>query len=132
MNKEALAWAAGFFDGEGCFFFGTYRRKDGRIDQWTETRITQADREVLDRFASAVGLGKVYGPYARTKANHASQWQYVAYGFASTQAIVASLWTWLGSIKRDQARRVLLAGSQVIPRPYTRRRPERSLVPERP
>jgi hypothetical protein len=59
MDREALAWAAGLFDGEGGFFYTTYLRKSGRIDRTISTRITQADPEVLERFRRSVRLGRV-------------------------------------------------------------------------
>jgi hypothetical protein len=84
MNQEALAWAAGFFDGEGCFHFSLRRRSDGALDRSTQVRMTQADSEVLIRFRDAVGgLGRVYGPYDKRRATWRPQWQYAAYGFRS-------------------------------------------------
>ena len=113
MEREELAWAAGLFDGEGCFHFLLQRRKDTSLQPLTQTRMTQVDREVLDRFQAAVGLGTVYGPYPKN-----SPWQYAAYGFEKTQAIVAKLWSWLGSQKRAQAVAVLQAA-----KPHIRQRP---------
>jgi hypothetical protein len=107
MDREALAWAAGLFDGEGGFFYTTFRRKSGRLDRSISTRVTQADPEVLERFRRCVRLGKVYGPYDRSKYRQQPQWQYVVYDFQATQAIAAMLWPWLGTIKRRQAAAVL-------------------------
>lgn len=107
MNRENLAWAAGLFDGEGCFFLGG-RKRGGRVETWIETRITQAHPEVLHRFREALGMGRVYGPYGRSKSNHRPQWQYVIYGLQGTQATIAMLWPWLGTVKRGQASSVLL------------------------
>ena len=56
FDREELAWAAGFFDGEGCFCFS-------EAGQYVCVSITQTEREPLDRFERAVGLGKVNGPY---------------------------------------------------------------------
>lgn len=108
MDREKLAWAAGFFDGEGCFWHGV-RKSKGSEYRSTETRMTQADPEVLERFRDALGLGKVYGPYSygKKRPNWRPQWQYLAHGFHQTQAIIAMLWPWLGSVKREQARDVL-------------------------
>jgi hypothetical protein len=105
MDREALAWAAGFFDGEACFWHGVRRNTKGQY-RTTETRMTQAHPEVLGRFRDAIGLGKLYGPYG-TKPNRRPQWQYLATGFHQTQAIIATLWPWLGSVKRHQPALVL-------------------------
>lgn len=123
MNREELAWAAGFFDGEGCFYHGVRKRYAGSAGgpyRWTETRITQAHPQVLERFQQAVGLGKVYGPYDKKRPNQRPQWQYLASGFHQTLAIIAMLWPWLGSVKRAQAASVI---REV--RAHPRRRPGR-------
>lgn len=65
MNTELL-WAAGFFDGEGHAAFrrsARYCDKQRRVYQTSMIDIRQKDRRVLDRFAAAVGCGKIYGPY---------------------------------------------------------------------
>jgi hypothetical protein len=68
VSSEEVAWAAGFFDGEGTT--GTYRdgsttTKRCRI----QISASQNDREVLDRFAMIVGVGKVGGPYDNVKSS---------------------------------------------------------------
>lgn len=112
MNfRESLAWAAGFFDGEGHVGLRTRR---GRSYEQLQLAITQADRQVLDRFAAAVGpsLGKVYGPYDVSRYNVRSQpvWRYVSVHHTNVQAIVAMLWEWLSPVKREQARAALTNG----------------------
>lgn len=102
MDREALAWAAGFFDGEGSI-----SRK--QIQVW------QCDREVLDRMCAVVGAGKVLGPYtshhrSATKADgHQRRPMYCLNisSFEKSQAVVALLWTWMGSVKRRQVARAL-------------------------
>lgn len=103
-DREELAWAAGFFDGEGSF-------------SWTNTAavgcavINQASKEPLERFQSAVGgLGKIYGPYQPRHKDHWSrkpQWAFRAHRREHVQAIALMLWFKLGSIKREQALSVL-------------------------
>ena len=61
-----LAWAAGFFDGEGCVRWRTCKEtRNNRTREYGSfsLQIAQVHREPLDRFAAAVGAGKVYGPY---------------------------------------------------------------------
>ena len=108
-RREELAWAAGFFDGEGC----TMIRRDRRLGDPTRAptvnvgiAVNQVDRRVLDRLLAALGTGTIRGPYKTPGGK--DQWRYAADGFARVVAVVAILWPWLGEIKRDQARRVLL------------------------
>jgi len=88
-NREELAWAAGFFDGEGSF-------------SWTEPAafgcavINQTNRESLERFKGAVaGLGKIYGPYEprhKDRWSRKPQWAFRAHRREHVQAIAVMLW----------------------------------------
>lgn len=99
LNKEELAWAAGFYDGEGCT---SYRNKSKLIPT---LNIGQADPYVLQRFKSAVGdLGSIYGPfYCKKYPNRKPQWNYQSGGFESTQVILSRIWNWLSPGKKTQA-----------------------------
>ena len=105
VDREELAWAAGFFDGEGCFSFTA---KAG----YATVAVGQVERAPLERFQKAVGgLGTIYGPYFKLYPGRMSKqpWhQYRAYRREHVQAIAALLWFWLGDTKRRQARTVLL------------------------
>jgi hypothetical protein len=103
LEREELAWAAGFFDGEGCFSY----TESGKF---ACVRITQTEKQPLDRFARVVCVGKVYGPYAFPgDGRHARKPQYVydVTGHQRVQAIIAMLWFKLGPIKRAQGIRVV-------------------------
>jgi len=56
MSYE-VAWAAGLWEGEGCF---TYHTNPGHTPR---CRLQMTDEAVVRRFHAAVGFGKVYGPY---------------------------------------------------------------------
>lgn len=93
MNREELAWAAGFFDGEGTTGFyrnGGYRR--------FVMSVPQNDPRPLERFHAAVeGLG--YINWQRTGTNYVWQVQ----RFEHTQAVMALLWPFWSEPKREQA-----------------------------
>ena len=101
MNREELAWAAGFFDGEG----GTYIYRSRRLT----LTISQIHPEVLHRFKDAIGgLGFFGGPYVkRTQPTAQPWWQFRTSRFEHVQAIIAMLWPFLSSVKREQAKRCL-------------------------
>lgn len=75
-----LAWAAGFFDGEG--YVGVYYDRRAALPKpKLQVSINQVNPEHLHRFRAAVGrLGNLTGPYKNGK------WQphftYTAYGTA--------------------------------------------------
>jgi hypothetical protein len=95
-----LAWAAGFFDGEGSFTtsLDSYGYKHARVC------VSQNTRELLDRFAVAVGTGKVYGPHSYKQS---CPYMWVANGPVKTRLVFELLDPYLGSVKRAQAERVL-------------------------
>lgn len=109
MDREELAWAAGFFDGEGST--GTYS-KVGRRGSIHMT-VGQDHLELLERFHRAVlGIGSIYGPYKNSKQRY---WK--AFGHEDVQAAGALLWSFLGPIKRAQWKTALKQWSD-LPRVY--------------
>lgn len=59
-----LAWAAGFFEGEGTFTLQkSYERKDGSHLIYPRAQLTQRDESLLWSFKNIVGVGSVTGPY---------------------------------------------------------------------
>jgi hypothetical protein len=101
-GRIQLAWAAGFFDGEGCFSLS-------RATSYPCVSITQRKPQVLLRFADAVGFGKLCGPY-RHRTPSLSDKEYFlprAHGYPKVEALAAMLWFRLGPAKREQAAGVL-------------------------
>lgn len=99
--KTDLAWAAGFFDGEGWIGCNTYKRTSRALQ--IRAQISQKDRRVLDRFAAALGVGKVYGPYTHGRGAAELRYSYSANGRPAVTHIIAELWPYLGDVKREQA-----------------------------
>jgi hypothetical protein len=93
------AWAAGFFDGEGCC---SLRRSKGSLH--ISITIGQADPEVLEHFCSVVGAGAVTGPY-ESERGHRDIWHYQCADLGAVLTVLGAIWPWLGSVKREQARR---------------------------
>ena len=87
-----LAWAAGFFDGEGSFYSN---------GQYPRVSIAQRDPIVLERFRAAVQVGKVYGPYRERYI-----WQYAANGSANVGHIYTVLGPYLSATKKEQFQQV--------------------------
>lgn len=100
--REALAWAAGFFDGEGCF---SHPKRSSMVAQ-----ITSTDRDILARFHKVIRQGKIYGPYRyeTTFGNNKERWVYTSRGYENVQHVLGSLWFRLGRAKREKARAILL------------------------
>lgn len=112
-NTHELAWAAGFFDGEGSLVLRhqVVHRKSGTYEYMRPlVSIGQVDPEVLHRFRKAVGVGFVDGPY-QTK--HRDVWKYRAQKFEEVQMVMILLWPWASSIKREQMRNSFINRTKV-------------------
>ena len=98
-DREELAWAAGFYDGEGSSFAKRHGKGEGKTAGIT---IGQTDPEVLERFCRAVRMGKVIGPYGPYGSGGKPMY-YVRIGSHwQVQHIAAALWQWLGTEKKNQ------------------------------
>lgn len=99
MDREELAWAAGFFDGEGCT--NAHRSNVGNKPWRISVSVTQIHRDTLERFQAALGgIGTIYGPYEKPVN---PQFTFKGAGLEKTQAIIAMLWPWLTPHKKEQA-----------------------------
>lgn len=108
MSTE-LAWAAGFFDGEGCTTFAmskTRKTRNNKPYPLLFIDIGQVDRRPLDRFLEAVGEGNVNGPYD----GKGKRQDFYHFKSSSTKvySILQKLWPYLSDPKKDQAVRALM------------------------
>lgn len=61
MNNTELAWAAGFFDGEGSVSLIWTTHTTNTNPWWNlKVTVTNCDRPSLERFVAAVGVGRIY------------------------------------------------------------------------
>jgi hypothetical protein len=102
MSDVELAWAAGFYDGEGSF--GIYTYGDGRTHfRFTVGQAGYSIPETLTRFREAVGIGSINGPYAFKKQPGAMPfWQYAVQKKKDIDEVVSKLWPYLTEPKRAQ------------------------------
>lgn len=102
LDTHELAWAAGFFDGEGsiCCSF-----RAGRAE--ISFSVSQSDRRPIDRFHKVIKVGSVRGPYAQRYVNGKPYYIYSVSTHSRIQAVVAMLWRWLSEPKREQVTRAI-------------------------
>jgi hypothetical protein len=95
MDRHELAWAAGFFDGEG------WANRSGR---GVQSRINQSDNtgvpEVLVRFQLVLGFGRIGGPVREEGRKDLYFWQVSSRG--DVAALASAIWPWLGEVKRSE------------------------------
>lgn len=104
-----LAWAAGFFDGEGCTVAKFGRRSvqlGGRkVYSTIIVEVAQKERFLLDKLCSILMVGKVYGPYDNGAGHY--HYKYIASKYNEVNQVIAMLWPYLGPYKRAQAKKAL-------------------------
>jgi hypothetical protein len=102
INREAeLAWAAGFFDGEGNTY--TYiGNTEGYFRRKITCTIGQIDREVLDKFTDIVGVGGVRGPYLGKTSTSSPYYMYRCSAVRDVRRIWSILEIYLSTIKCEQ------------------------------
>jgi hypothetical protein len=111
IDREQLAWAAGFFDGEGS----TFAKSDRDRPDYHQLGIAvpQAGLQVpeaLVRFRAAMlGMGRIDPP----SKGGPHKWR--ARGFVDAQQTVVLLWPYIGQVKRQQAAAAMLT----VARQYT-------------
>lgn len=89
-SHEMLAWAAGFFEGEGCV---TANRNGHKLT----LSLVNTDLEMLERFRDVVGIGAIRA--ARKGVVGKEQYVWQVYGDKAVLAFNA-LSPWLGSRRR--------------------------------
>lgn len=100
-TQREFAWAAGLFEGEGCFSTGVYKNTRS-----FKAQLAMTDRDVVERFHKILGLGllRFKPPY---QPHHKIQYTWTVSGFEDTQAVMAALWPWLGVRRRARIREIL-------------------------
>ena len=100
VNREELAWAAGFFDGEGNI--------GCQVKNHTATfriHVSQVRLEPLERFQRAVlGLGKIVQRQRESRTHYGQKpvYEFRTGGFQESQAIMAMLASFLSQPKQEQ------------------------------
>lgn len=125
INTHELAWAAGFFDGEGHIRTTT----PAKFKQLVAT-IGHTDLELLRRFQKAVlGLGNITGPYIRDS-QYKNVYSWRTSNFEHGQAIISLLWKFLGNYRKEQALQALeeMKEDFKLPRMSTKDRAQLALV----
>jgi len=125
FNREQIAWAAGFYEGEGSVTISN--SSDGC--QRLCLQIWQSSPECLVRFREVFGIGNLGGPYRNNsgwvKHNAPLKPKYCWHisGHQPVQAIIAMMWPWLSEVRRSRAVEMLrqFRAYESLPR-YQRRR----------
>jgi hypothetical protein len=97
-----LAWAAGLFEGEGCFFIDEHRNGH----RYPRLQLGMADADVVERFASLVGYGKIR-LRERQREGWSTIYEWSVKDARGVMAVTLMLLPWLGVRRRAKAEEVL-------------------------
>ena len=101
MDRTELAWAAGFWDGEGSAYLSG---SSDRATKQPQARINQASTagvpEVLLRFQRALGFGDVQGATLKDGREPLYRWEVSSREDVRRTGV--ALHAWLGRVKREQ------------------------------
>lgn len=107
LDTHELAWAAGFFDGEGSISCSIRDTGRARMQRMIQLGISQnyGNRELVERFKNAIG-GIGYGCSDGYKNNglHGGGYQirYRVSKLSDIEKIMELLWPYLGRVKKEQ------------------------------
>lgn len=107
FDSHELAWAAGFFDGEGCTSTSIRILKSRYKSRHIQIQISQNinGHFLLERFHKAIGgiyCGKRYQWNNSIYRRGGLQVKYTVSRFEYVQYTIAVLWKYLGPIKKQQ------------------------------
>lgn len=109
IDREKLAWAGGFFEGEGTISIHTTRRESGYVYRQPQLSIGSTDLDALQRFRVSVGyMGKIHGPYDR---GGKPIYSYNLAGLEKVQAVAAMLFDFLCERRQTKTIEVLRTSS---------------------
>lgn len=93
-----LAWAAGLFEGEGCFTTSTYK-KTGYVQ--CRAKLNMTDEDVVKRFHHIIGVGTVIFVPVRSPGT-LPQWQWGVSKISSVKLVFELLSPWFGERRKHQ------------------------------
>ena len=98
-----VAWAAGLFEGEGCWSY--YQREYGAKVQ-PQVRLGMTDRDVVERFAAVIGCGAI-GKVKPGTGGHKPVYEWRVYEAEKVREIIALFMPYMGQRRRAKAEELL-------------------------
>jgi hypothetical protein len=112
MLETNFAWVAGIIDGEGYFHAHKHVSKKGNPPYEYRFPSLQVGQKGIDGCPDMLfRLRELFGGYINGPYNLRGikcKWQWRISGYEQVQQALIVLWSWLGPVKRDQAKTVLL------------------------
>lgn len=108
---ESVAWAAGLFEGEGCLTTREQRprnteNKYPKRPPYPTLTLVSTDKDVVERFHRAVGVGLIHGPYWYNNSTK-EVWRWNGTGWGSLRTIWTLFEPFLGARRSKKFREVM-------------------------
>lgn len=104
VTKESqIAWAAGLFEGEGCFTHDLSPQANGSERLRLHCAISMTDHDILIRFQEIVGVGLVHPKPVLRDANRKPQWRWSTSKYSDFVTVFKLLEPWLGPRRTNRA-----------------------------
>lgn len=105
-----IAWAAGLFEGEGCFSANNPGVRNNRVRRGIIAAVTMSDLDVLQRFQEIVETGTIIRlTNDKRYPGHKPLWKWSVQKRAEVERIGAMFRPWLGARRRAKLDEVLSA-----------------------
>ena len=98
-ERPEFIWACGLFEGEGSACVYT----SGQC----VVQLATTDRDVLERFVEAVGVGSIHGPHDRSQQGWKPLWKWSCPA-AEMEALLLDMTHWMGARRREQFDEVIV------------------------
>ena len=107
-REQELAWAAGLFEGEGTWNAYGYKNKAKRSVQ---ARLAMTDRDVVERFAAAMGFGTIVARKVREdRPREKPVFEWYTQKRANVRQMIEWFWPFLGERRRSRAEALIALG----------------------
>lgn len=95
---HSVEWAAGLFEGEGCITDNTNQYGS----KYPYLRLCMKDKDVVERFASALGVGKIR-PRKQQKDHWSPMWDWYVCKRADVRKVLIAFLPYLGERRAYRA-----------------------------
>lgn len=115
LTGEETAWLAGILEGEGSFLYFEYDHRGPRCGtNLVRIQMSSTDRDILERVARLVGVGRVRSLPDRPRFGRKPQWGWSIQAKADVRELTLRLLPWLGERRTEQANRILAATASLV------------------
>lgn len=105
---HSYAWAAGLFEGEGCFSLHKYvAKKTGVLYVYAFAQLKMTDKDVVYHFTKVIGFGKIRFVDRSREGKRKNAWEWKCRGVRDMTLLIKLIGPFLGSRRKKRAEDVM-------------------------